>query len=148
VRPDRLFVGWKDYQQVVLLRQMVHDLAMPVEVIGVPTVREVDGLAMSSRNRYLTPTERQQAVGLHQALEAAQAAWRQGERRAEPLLGCARRVLASFAIREIDYVELRDAGTLAPWPATPGQVSDTVPVMLIAARVGAARLIDNRVFFV
>ncbi|MBF0463185.1 MAG: pantoate--beta-alanine ligase [Magnetococcales bacterium] len=145
VRPDQVFLGWKDYQQVILLRKMVQDLAMPVAVVGVPTVREADGLAMSSRNRYLAPAERQQAVGLHRALEAAQTAWRDGERRVESLVSGARQVLASFGIGDIDYVEVRDAETLDPLPVPDQRAAQTRPVMLIAARVGAARLIDNRI---
>lgn len=145
VRPDQLFLGWKDYQQVILLRKMVHDLALPVEVVGVPTVREVDGLALSSRNRYLGPEDRRRAVALHQALTAAHAAWRGGERRIGVLVACARRVLESFGVREIDYVEVRDADTLEPL-ATGGEwEGQGDPVLLIAARVGAARLIDNRI---
>lgn len=145
VRPDQLFLGWKDYQQVVLLRKMVQDLAMSVEVVGVPTRREADGLALSSRNRYLTPAERQQAVGIYQALEAARAAWQHGEREVESLLAIARKVLASFDIRDIDYVELRDAETLGSLFALAQQAERFNPVLLIAARVGSTRLIDNRI---
>jgi pantoate--beta-alanine ligase len=145
VRPDRLFLGWKDYQQVIVLRRMVEDLAMPVEVVGVPTVREADGLAMSSRNRYLTPEERQRAVGIQRALAAAQAAWRGGERRVESLVLAARQVLMACDIQEIDYVEVRDADTLAPLPAQGRQEGQGEPILLIAARLGMTRLIDNRI---
>ncbi|MBF0160858.1 MAG: pantoate--beta-alanine ligase [Magnetococcales bacterium] len=145
LRPDRLFLGWKDYQQLIVLRKMVQDLAMPVEIVGVPTLREADGLAMSSRNRYLTPAQRQQAAGIHQALMAAHQAWQEGERGVESLLACARRVLARADIREIDYVEVRDADTLEPVPAMGRWEKQADPVMLIAVRLGAARLIDNRI---
>ncbi|MBF0401616.1 MAG: pantoate--beta-alanine ligase [Magnetococcales bacterium] len=145
VRPDQMFLGWKDYQQVILLRKLVRDLALPVEVVGVPTVREADGLALSSRNRYLTPADRQQAVGICRALESVQCSWQGGERRLEVLLASARQVLASFEIRDIDYVELRDAETLEPLLAQEQQSVGQRPVLLIAARVGSARLIDNRV---
>ncbi|MEO5355080.1 MAG: pantoate--beta-alanine ligase [Magnetococcus sp. XQGC-1] len=145
VRPERLFLGWKDYQQVIVLRRMVEDLAMPVEVVGVPTVREADGLAMSSRNRYLTPEERQRAVGIQQALTAAQVAWQDGERRVESLVRSARQVLLGYDIQEMDYVEVRDAATLAPLPVQGVQEGQGEPVMLIAARVGTTRLIDNRI---
>lgn len=145
IRPDQLFLGWKDYQQVILLRKMVQDLAMSVEIVGLPTCREADGLAISSRNRYLTPDERQQAVGIYQALVAAQTAWQRGERQVASLLATARQVLASFAIRDIDYVELRDAETLGSLSALDQQAERFNPVLLIAARVGSTRLIDNRI---
>ncbi|MEO5341243.1 MAG: pantoate--beta-alanine ligase [Magnetococcus sp. MYC-9] len=144
IQPDRLFLGWKDYQQMVILRRMAQDLALPVEVVGVPIVREADGLAMSSRNRYLAPAERQRAVGIHQALLAAHAARRGGEKGVLPLLAAARQALASFDIQDIDYVELRHADTLQPLPDA--ELSEgTDPVLLIAARIGSTRLIDNRV---
>ncbi|MBF0183952.1 MAG: pantoate--beta-alanine ligase [Magnetococcales bacterium] len=143
VRPDRLYLGCKDYQQLILLRQMVADLALPVQVLGVETVREADGLAMSSRNRYLAPEERARAVGVAQALAAAQQARRAGERRVEVLQAVAQAVLARHGIEQVDYVAVRDAATLAALPE--GVIGDQDPVMLLAVRVGTTRLIDNRI---
>lgn len=155
LRPDQVFFGWKDYQQVILIQRMVHDLAIPVEVLGLPTQREADGLALSSRNRYLTPDERQKAVGLYQALQAARQAWHGNQpfahsigaktlSRVDSVRSCARQVLTSFGIQEIDYIEVRDAKTLdALSKEEQGCLED--PVMLIAARLGATRLIDNMV---
>ena len=160
IAPDRVFFGWKDYQQVVLLKRMVSELAMPVEVVGVPILREEDGLAMSSRNRYLSVKERQQAVGLYQALQAAQQARQRGmvetwlasqkeqTHEENPLLVAARHKLAAYAINDVEYVALRDAKTLEPLPIEKMQVNFPPPVMLIAARVGATRLIDNKVLSV
>ena len=157
VRPEQAFFGWKDYQQVILIKHMVEDLAMSVEVVGLPTLREADGLAMSSRNRYLTSDERQRAVGLYQALRAARQLWQRedfqasvalgGEITSQPeqLLTSARRVLETFAIQDIDYVAVRDAKTLDPLPTQGRWVERPDPVMLIAARLGATRLIDNMV---
>jgi pantoate--beta-alanine ligase len=133
VRPDRIFFGEKDYQQLVLIRQMTADLNIDVEVIGVPTVREFDGLAMSSRNRYLDPAQRELAGTLSAALAAAVHAAPAGE---EAALHAARAVLAAVPAVEVDYLQLRDAG-LGPLQANrPGR-------LLIAARLGNTRLLDN-----
>ena len=158
IRPDQAFFGWKDYQQVILIQRMVRDLAMPVEVIGLPIVREADGLAMSSRNRYLTPDARQRAVGLYQALQAARNLRQLGHgvefcdergratsEQDNPLVLCARRVLASFGIQDIDYVDVRAAETLDPVPIQKMWAGFPDPVMLIAARLGTTRLIDNMI---
>jgi pantoate--beta-alanine ligase len=133
VRPDRVFFGEKDYQQLVLVRQMVTDLNLDVEVVGVPTVREVDGLAMSSRNRYLDPIQRELAGTLSAALVAAVHAAPAG---AEAALDAARAVLDAVPALEVDYLQLRDA-ELGPLQADgPGRV-------LVAARLGGTRLLDN-----
>ena len=133
VRPDRIFFGEKDYQQLVLIRQMTADLNVDVEVIGVPTVREFDGLAMSSRNRYLDPAQRELAGTLSAALAAAVHAAPAGEQAA---LDAARAVLAAVPAIEVDYLQLRDAG-LGPLEANrPGR-------LLVAARLGNTRLLDN-----
>ena len=158
VRPTQAFFGWKDYQQVVVIQRMVDDLAMPVRVVGLPILREADGLAMSSRNRYLAPEERKKAAGLYQALQAARQMWQKGGGKsggvggepeavpsAEALEACARKVLAAFDVQDIDYVEVRDARTLDAWSPQEGRVQHADPVLLIAARLGATRLIDNRV---
>ena len=133
VRPDRIFFGEKDYQQLVLIRQMTADLNIDVEVIGVPTVRESDGLAMSSRNRYLDPAQRELAGTLSAALLAAVHRSPAG---ADAALDAARAVLAAVPAIEVDYLQLRDAGLGPLQPNRPGRV-------LVAARLGSTRLLDN-----
>jgi pantoate--beta-alanine ligase len=133
VRPDRVFFGEKDYQQLVVIRQMVADLNIDVAVVGVPTVRESDGLAMSSRNRYLDPVQRELAATLSAALLAAVRAAPAG---AEAALDAARAVLGAAPALTVDYLELRDAD-LGPVRAdAPGR-------LLVAARLGSTRLLDN-----
>ena len=133
VRPDRVFFGEKDYQQLVLIRQMVADLHVDVAVVPVPTVRESDGLAMSSRNRYLDPAQRELAGTLSAALTAAVHAAPAG---AQAALAAARAVLDAVPGLTVDYLQLRDA-ELAPVRANqPGR-------LLVAARVGSTRLLDN-----
>lgn len=133
VRPDRIFFGEKDYQQLVLIRQMVADLNVDAAVVGVPTMREFDGLAMSSRNRYLDPQQRELAVALSAALTAAAQAAHAGEAAA---LAAARAVLDAVPTLTVDYLQLRDP-ELGPPP------SDGPARLLIAARLGATRLLDN-----
>src|SRR4051812_3045485 len=132
VRPDRAFFGEKDYQQLMLVRQMVRDLGQQVRVVSVPTVREPDGLALSSRNVLLSPAERDSARSLSAALMAGRAA----AGSAAEVLAAAGAVLAAADGVEVDYLELRDPG-LGPAPVTgPAR-------LLVAARVGSVRLIDN-----
>ena len=133
VRPDRAFFGEKDYQQLVLIRQMVDDLDIGVPITGVPTVRESDGLAMSSRNRYLSPEEREQATALSSALLAGRYAAGGGS---AAVLDAARAVLDEVPAIKIDYLELRGPA-LEPAP-TVGPAR-----LLVAARLGATRLLDN-----
>jgi pantoate--beta-alanine ligase len=133
VRPDRIFFGEKDYQQLVMIRQMVADLNVDVQVVGVPTVREADGLAMSSRNRYLEPTQRQVAVTLSAALTAAARAAHEG---AEAALAAARAVLDAMPALTVDYLELRDPEL---GPVQPNATAR----LLVAARLGSTRLLDN-----
>ena len=133
VRPDRVFFGEKDYQQLVLIRQMVADLNVDVVVVGVPTVREIDGLALSSRNRYLDPVQRELAVTLSAALTAAAHAAPAG---ADAALHAARAVLDAVPALEIDYLQLRDA-ELGPLQA------NGTGRLLVAARLGTTRLLDN-----
>ena len=133
VRPDRAFFGEKDYQQLILVRQMVADLNVDVRIVGVPIVREDDGLAMSSRNRYLDVDQREQAGALSAALLAARYAAGTG---AGAALDAARAVLEEVPGIDVDYLEVRGPG-LEPAPVQgPGRV-------LISARVGATRLLDN-----
>jgi len=132
VRPDVAVFGEKDYQQLVLIRQMAQALCLGVDVQGCPTVREADGLALSSRNAYLTPDEREQATALHRSLQAAAAAAAEGP---DAVLGAAHRVVEEASIA-VDYLALTDPDLGEP---VPGQDAR----LLIAARVGKPRLIDN-----
>jgi len=133
VRPDYAFFGEKDYQQLVLVKRMVRDLNIPTKVIGVPTVREADGLALSSRNVYLTDEQRADAVVLSAALAAGAHA---GPKGAEAVLSAARETLAARPAVVVDYLELRGTD-LGPAPV------DGEARLLVAARVGRTRLIDN-----
>ncbi len=138
VRADRAYFGQKDAQQVAVIRRMAIDLAIPTDVIACPTIREPDGLAMSSRNVHLTPAERAAAPVLHRALVAAREAWQQGERSGEALRARMRTELAASALAETDYVSCADPGTLVEldWVDGPALLS-------VAVRFGATRLIDN-----
>jgi len=139
VRPHVAIFGEKDYQQLAVIRRMVADLDMPIEIVGMPTVREPDGLAMSSRNKYLSPEERRRALALSRGLCAARALFDGGERDPTKLVAAAQVEIAP-AVTRIDYVELRDAATLAP-------IRDRITgpaVVAVAAFVGTTRLIDNR----
>ena len=133
VRPDRAFFGEKDYQQLVLVRQMVADLNVDVQIVGVPIVREPDGLAMSSRNRYLNEVDREQAGALSAALLAGMYAASGGTSAA---LDAARAVLDEVPAIELDYLQVRDT-MLGPPPA------EGIARMLLAARLGRTRLLDN-----
>ena len=133
VRPDVALFGEKDYQQLTLVRAMARELVLGVEVVGVPTVRESDGLALSSRNRYLDPGQRAAAGALPRALRAAAAAGQQG---AGAVLRAAGAVLAEEPSLRVDYLELT-APDLGPAPAA------GVARLLVAARAGTTRLIDN-----
>lgn len=130
--------GRKDVQQAVLIRQMVRELDWPLEVAIVPTVREPDGLALSSRNAYLDPEGRRQAAGLSGALREAHLAWRSGERGAAALEARMRRHLESYPGVHVEYVAVAEPETLAPVT----EAGETT-VVAIAARVGRTRLIDN-----
>ncbi|MGK5169628.1 pantoate--beta-alanine ligase [Geodermatophilus sp. CPCC 205761] len=133
VRPDLALFGEKDYQQLTLIRAMARELALGVEVVGVPTVREDDGLALSSRNRYLDPEQRATAAALSRALRAGAAA---GPRGADAVLAAARAVLDTAPELVPDYLELTDPD-LGPVPAAgPAR-------LLVAARAGSTRLLDN-----
>ncbi|NLU67956.1 pantoate--beta-alanine ligase [Streptomyces sp. HNM0574] len=138
--PDVAFYGQKDAQQLALIQGMVRDLNFPVRIVGVPTVRESDGLALSSRNRYLSDAERRSALALHRALSAAEAATEAGP---DAVLRAAREVLDAAARAEppvrTDYVALVDPDGFADVPGT----YEGEAVLALAARVGATRLIDN-----
>jgi len=140
VGPDRAYFGQKDYQQVLVIRKMATDLHMPLEVITCPTVREPDGLAMSSRNAYLSPAERQAALVLWRALRLAEEHLAQGERQGARLAATLRDFIAQEPLARIDYVAVCDPNTLREVE----QLSGTVLVAL-AVYLGQTRLIDNAI---
>jgi pantoate--beta-alanine ligase len=137
---DRAFFGQKDAAQVAVLRRMVTDLRLATEIVVCPIVREPDGLALSSRNIYLSQTERSQALALSRAVRQAEALVAGGERRAQALVAAARQTFAAEADVRVDYLELVNWATLEPVEiAAPGSL------FAVAAWVGATRLIDNSV---
>ncbi len=139
-RPHLACFGEKDFQQLAVIRRLAIDLNLGVEIVGVPIVREADGLAMSSRNRYLSPDERRQALALSTGLAAAERAFRAGERDTSTLLAAARAPIADAPAARIDYVEVRDAASLVDVARV-----DRPAVLAMAVFVGKTRLIDNRV---
>ena len=139
-KPHLAVFGEKDFQQLAIIRRMVRDLDFDIEIIGMPIVREADGLALSSRNAYLSADERRAALSLSKGLAAAEAKLAAGERDAAALLAAARAPIDAEDIMRIDYLELRDADELTQVP----QVSRP-SVLAVAAFAGATRLIDNRV---
>lgn len=142
VGPDVAYFGQKDYQQQLVLRRMVADLNVPVRIETVPTVREADGLALSSRNRYLDAEERRAAAVLSRALRDAEAAVRAGERSADRVRQVLLATLESERRASVDYAEVADADTLEPLSDLGGGRRG---VALLAVRVGPARLIDNAI---
>ncbi|HUJ18971.1 MAG TPA: pantoate--beta-alanine ligase [Nitrospirota bacterium] len=138
VKPHRAYFGQKDFQQCVVIKRMVRELNLGVEVAALPTVREADGLAMSSRNSYLTPEERRAATVLYRALTSARDLYLAGAGEPEKLKNKARAVLQTEPGVTIDYVEIADPETLASLAEARGTM-----VMLLAARLGRTRLIDN-----
>lgn len=142
VQPHVALFGQKDFQQLLVLRRMATDLNMPVEVVGLPTVRESDGLALSSRNRYLSPEERRQALALVDALRLAAAAARHGELHARRLIGLVRERLQREPDADIDYIRVCDGNTLENVTRV-----DRNSVLLLAVRIGRTRLIDNKYLF-
>ena len=136
--PDRVYFGDKDWQQIAVVRRMVHDLSVPVEVVACPTVREPDGLAMASRNAYLTADERAVAPTVHRALVAGAEAVTAGERSRAAVEKVMADVVAAEPAFALDYAVAVDAATLAPVDELAGDVR-----LLIAARLGRPRLIDN-----
>lgn len=137
-QPDRAYFGQKDAQQVVVIRQMVRDLNFPLEIVVCPTVREADGLAMSSRNVYLTPEQRAAAPVLYRALCAARDAWLAGQYDGEQLRQIMRSVLSAEPLAQVEYVSAADPHTLV-------ELGDARRGVLLsmAVRIGRTRLIDN-----
>ncbi|MGE0607625.1 MAG: pantoate--beta-alanine ligase [Pirellulales bacterium] len=136
--PDVAYFGRKDYQQTLVVRRMAEDFDLPVEVRVCPTVREPDGLALSSRNVYLSPTERQQALVLSESLRLARQMVERGERHAAAVLAQMQTLFTARPAVQVEYIALADGGTLAD-----AATIDRGTVALIAARVGRTRLIDN-----
>lgn len=138
-RPDRAYFGQKDYQQSLMVRQMVHDLDLPLAVRVCPIVREADGLALSSRNIYLSPDERRQALTLNRSLERAEQMIRGGQRDPATVLPALRAMFAECAAVQLEYLAFAHPQTLV-------EAARLEPplVALVAARVGQTRLIDNR----
>ena len=139
-RPHLAVFGEKDFQQLAIIRRMVRDLDFGIEILGVPIVREADGLALSSRNAYLSPAERKAALCLSAGLAAAEAAYKAGERSSAALVAACRAPILGEVLARIDYVELRDAEELTDVVRIERKV-----VLAVAAFVGTTRLIDNRV---
>lgn len=139
VEPHVAIFGEKDYQQLVVIRRMVKDLNLPIEIVGMPIVREKDGLAMSSRNRYLSADERKAALSISQSLSKAEVMIRKGDRDVKDILKTVRDTILAAKIVHIDYVKLCDPETLEDLQSL------RLPALLaIAAFVGPTRLIDNR----
>ncbi|MCU0556823.1 MAG: pantoate--beta-alanine ligase [Desulfobacterales bacterium] len=140
VRPHVAVFGMKDYQQLIIIRRMAADLNFAIDVVGAPTVREPDGLAMSSRNAYLKPEERPAALTLYRSLQQAQSMVRDGERDPARIIVAARGMIAAHPATLIDYVRICDPHTLEDVAAVAQPA-----VMALAVKVGTARLIDNAV---
>ena len=138
VQPTRAYFGQKDAQQAIVIKKMVSDLNMNLEIVTLPTVREPDGLAMSSRNTYLNPEQRQAATVLYRALSLAQELWAQGERDAEKLRREMTALLQKEPLADIEYISIADAETLQ-------EMHRLKPPALVsmAVRIGETRLIDN-----
>lgn len=138
VRPEVAVFGEKDAQQLAVVRRMVHDLHLPVEIVPGPTVREPDGLALSSRNAYLSAEERRAATVLYRALQAAERAIAGGERRAAEVRRILRDVLEGEPLARVEYADVVDADSFQPVEEVAGRI-----VLPLGVRIGATRLIDN-----
>jgi pantoate--beta-alanine ligase len=138
VQPTRAYFGRKDAQQLVVIRSLVRDLDVDVEIVPVDTVREPDGLAMSSRNAYLNPVERKAALSLHEALELAREMWTRGARDAGAFRSRMRELIEAEELARIDYVSIADPETLEEVDRIQGAV-----LVSMAVRIGKTRLIDN-----
>lgn len=139
VEPDRAYFGQKDAQQLLVIRRLVRDLVLPVEIVGCPIVRDEDGLALSSRNAYLGADERAQALSLSRGLRRAEAAWAGGERDAEALRRLVRDEIEAQPLAELEYVSLADAATLDERVGA----AEGESLLSLACRFGGTRLIDN-----
>ena len=140
VKPHVAVFGQKDYQQLIVIRQMVRELDLDIEIVGAPTIREPDGLAMSSRNTYLTTDQRISALSLYQSLKKAKEAIEKGEQDAIKIVDTTRELIQSRPDTEIDYISICDPDTLIDV-----KTIDKPVVMALAVKVGKARLIDNMI---
>ena len=138
IEPTRAYFGQKDAQQLAVIRRMVRDLNMNLEIVAVPTVREPDGLAMSSRNTYLRADERSAALVLWRALSLAQELWQKGERDTERVRGEMRALIESEPLARIDYISIADPDTLEELDEI-----DRTALVSMAVKIGKTRLIDN-----
>ncbi|BCJ85425.1 pantoate--beta-alanine ligase [Effusibacillus dendaii] len=138
VLPDKAFFGQKDAQQLRVIQQMTEDLNMPVEIVPCPIVREPDGLAMSSRNVFLSPEERKQALSLFRSLQEAEMLYRSGERSAQAILNHVAAIIKQQPLADIDYIKIVDAKTLSDV-----QTIEQKALLALAVRFGQTRLIDN-----
>ncbi|MCD6506230.1 pantoate--beta-alanine ligase [Candidatus Poribacteria bacterium] len=143
VKPHRAYFGEKDAQQLRVIKRMAKDLNFDVEIISVPTVRESDGLAMSSRNEYLSPEERKAALVLWRSLNLARSLAEAGERKADRIISEMRRLIESEPLAKIDYVEIVDSETLEKVDRIEGEV-----LVALAVFIGTTRLIDNMIISV
>lgn len=141
VKPHVSIFGKKDFQQLVTIKRMVKDLNMDLEIVGLPTFREPDGLAMSSRNIYLKPEERESALTLSRSLLHAKSMYDKGERDAAKIIGEVKKIIEAKPHTRIDYVQICDTNTMKDVDYMKGE-----SVIALAVRVGVARLIDNYVF--
>jgi len=140
VKPHVAIFGQKDFQQLAVIKRMVRDLNFDIEIVGVPTVREHDGLAMSSRNNYLKPSERPAALSLFTSLKKAQSMCKEGVQDAEKIINEAKKIIHSHTNTEIDYISICDTDTLEDIPTIRRPV-----LMALAVKVGKTRLIDNMI---
>jgi pantoate--beta-alanine ligase len=138
VKPHVALFGQKDYQQLITIKRMVEDLNMDTEAIGIPTVRERDGLAMSSRNAYLSPKKRKEAAQLHRALRKGEELFRQGNKNSATLLTTVRGIIEEIKPTKIDYINICDAHTLEDIE----EIKDEA-IIAMAVQIGKTRLIDN-----
>lgn len=138
VMPDRAYFGQKDAQQLAVIRRMVRDLNMDIEIVGCPIVREADGLAKSSRNTYLNEEERKAALALSKAIFYGEEMIRNGERKAKVVLAAMRSIIEEEPLAKIDYVEMTDADSIEPIETAQGRT-----LTAIAVYIGKTRLIDN-----
>jgi pantoate--beta-alanine ligase len=138
IKPHIAIFGEKDFQQLLVIRRMAEDLNMGIEIIGMPTVRERDGLAMSSRNPYLSPNQRKAALSLNRSLRKASQLFRSGERNPGRIIDAVKEVIEAEGDVAVQYIEIRDVKTLEEIEAIEGQA-----VIAMAAKVGKVRLIDN-----
>jgi pantoate--beta-alanine ligase len=136
--PDRSYFGEKDYQQLQVLKRMARDLAMPVEIVGMPTIRESDGLALSSRNRYLSPGERKTAAAIYRELTALAGKVGDGRLSCSKAAADAAQALLAAGFDKVEYLDVVDAESLAPIEHVAGPAR-----IAVAARLGRTRLIDN-----